>query len=497
MSQEKGSYISLWGSTGPTGLKYKIQSVDFATPKCDILLGGQAGLGYSYYFTKHVGFTIGVGVSHYRTQAILEGGFLPDKFFTLGDYIDNDFDGHIKDYQLRVRTQNWIEYQSVKLLEIPLMLNLQKKFGDKEYFGLYLSLGAKFQLPIIADYSVVDGDDVGQAKLIVSGYYPEDNVELGYTGKELPQHGFDKIHNPSEILTDAKGKLDLKWNIAAVAEAGILISLSRRVDVSLGAFIDYGLLDINKKRDNRTLFTGPETDYVSAAENNVGNGIAYNSILNSTYATNSRYVNKISTLSYGGKIGIRIKLGKLSQQSQQQQQVYFPCDRDTVYIYKFENPPMDSILKEVLNALKEIPRYNTSLQEKTVHDDESYFPENILEKDINILFDPIYFILDRDELTPKSIADLDKKAKILNENPEITLIIYGNTCDLGNDPHNYKLGQRRAEAARNYLISKGVAQERLESSTLSRFQPERPNTDEFNRTRNRRADFKPVYQKNK
>jgi len=474
MSQEKGSYISLWGGTGPTGFNYKIESVNFAEPKRDLLLGGQAGLGYSYYFTKHVGISICAGISHYRTKAVLEKGYkdenYKDKFFDLGNYIDNDYNGHITDYQLRVRTQDWTEYQSVKFLEIPLMINFQKKFGEKEYFGLYLSIGAKFQLPLISNYSIIDGTNESYDKIMISGYYPEDNLELGYNGKELPQHGFNHIHNPSEVLkTD--DKLNLKWNIAAVGEAGILVSLSRRVDIALGAYIDYGLMNINRKKDNETtqqLFTFAGTDYVSGAENKVGNGITYKSLIDA-YNGEQKYVNKVNTFSYGGKIGLRIKLGKLSEK-QQPQVTFAPCDKDTVYIYKFEPQPLDldSILKEIKDALKEVPKYEPENNKKKA-DLDDYFPDYIPQEDIDILFAPIYFDLDKAILKPESIIDLDKKVEILNKYTEIKLIIAGNTCDLGTDPHNYKLGERRAEAAKNYLISKGISADRLDSSTLSRF----------------------------
>jgi len=505
MSQEKGAHISIWGGAGPTGFTYKMEGIDFAKPNCDILLGGQAGLGFSYYFTKHVGITIGVDMAHYRTKAVLSGEFLKDKYFILGTFTDNDpLPAHTNEYELRVRTRNWTEYQSGKLLEIPLMINFQKKFGEREYFGLYLAIGAKFQLPLIVDYSIVNGDNKDDAKLMVSGFYkginPEDNLELGgFGGVGLPQHGFDKIHNPSEVLSGATGKLNLKFNISAVAEAGILISLSRRVDISLGAFIDYGLMDMNRKKSTTTaempppLFSIHSDDYVAGAENNVGYGITYNSILNSA-AGDSRYVNKISTFSYGGKVGLRIKLGKLAQK-QQPQVVFAPCDKDTVYIYKIESQPIeiDSLIKELKDALKDMPRYTKEADEND--DTEEYIPAHIPAEDIEILYGPIYFDLDKAILTPKSIIDLDKKVKILNKYPEMKLIIFGNTCDLGNDPYNYKLGQRRAEAARDYLISKGISADRLDSSTLSRFQPEAPNTNEPNRMHNRRDDFKPMYPK--
>jgi peptidoglycan-associated lipoprotein len=505
MSQEKGSYLSLSGGVGPSGFNYKINNdINSDMTKRDILLGGQAGIGYSYYFTKHIGISIGVGFSHYKTQTTLKGDFQPDKYFNLGTYKDNDpFNNHIRDYELRVRTQNWTEFQSGKFVEIPLMLNLQKKFGEKESFGLYFSTGVKFQIPFAAKYAVIDGDNNTQQKLMVSGYYPEDNLELGgFGGKPLPQHGFDNIHNPGKVLNNAKGNLNLNFNISAVAEAGILISLSRRVDLTLGAFIDYGLWNINRKGDFKAMFTGPENDYVSGAGYNVADGITYNSILKSTYG-NERYVNNVKSISYGGKAGIRIKLGKLSQK-QEPQTTFAPCGKDTVYIYKTN---CDSMFKEVMNAIKEIPG-DTSKSEiireiiKEVsketpkpNEDENEFPAYIPQEEIDFLFAPIYFDFDKSTLKPESIKDLDKKVEILKKYPEMKLVIYGNTCDLGNDPYNIKLGQKRAETARNYLIGKGIPPERLESGTLSKYQPEKPNTDESNRTHNRRDDFRPVYQK--
>jgi len=515
MAQEKGSHISLWGGMGPSGLRYKMTGIDFAEPKRDILLGGQVGMDYSYFFTKNIGISIGLGVSHYRTRVTLEGNFMQDKYFTIGNYTDNDpVEGHITDYELRVRTQNWTEFQSGKFIEIPLLLNLRKKFGEKESFGLYFSAGAKFQIPFSAKYSVVDGEHAGQSKLMVSGYYPEDNLELGgFGGEELPQHAFGNIHNPGKILTNANGNLNLKFNISAVAEAGILIALNRRVDLSLGAFIDCGLLDVNKKGDPKAIFTGPENDYVSGAEDRVGNGITYNSILNSTYGANNRYAEKLKTISYGGKAGIRIKIGKLSQREKQPQVTFAPCDKDTIYIYKYETQPVaiDSILKEVIDAIREMPKQETpeipaenrievdKSNDKEMYDneDEEFFPAYIPKENIDFLFSPIYFDLDKAVLTPESLKDLDRKVEILNKYPEIRLIIYGNTCDLGKDAYNYKLGQKRAEAARNYLISKGIDPERLESGNLSKYQPERPNTNEPNRMHNRRDDFKPIYKKNR
>ena len=490
IAQEKGSYLNIWGGVGPSGITYTMKNVDFAKPKVELKLGGQAGIGYSYFFTKNVGISLGVGLSHYRTQMNLTGDFSQDFPFILGNYTDNDRFPYPTDYELRVRIKDWVEYQSAKFLEIPLSIYLQKKFGDKEIFGFYLNAGVKFQIPVKTQYSVQDGDTENDAKMNVSGYYEEKNLELGGLGApDLSQHGFGQIHNPSQILNNTSGNLNLKFNLSLMGDAGFLISLSRRVDISLGAYINYGLLNMRKVKENSAMFTGPETDYVSGAENfNVGNGINYNSV------TQSEYVNRIGSISYGGKVGLRIKLGKLSERNEPEQESMFSktvCD--TVYI--IEKQPVleiDSLLKQVLEAIDAVGKQKPVQTETIIIQQESQ-PPVMPYDELKDLFESIYFDLDKADLKPASIKVLNKKVEILNNHPEIKLAIYGNTCDLGNDSYNFKLGQKRADAARDYLITKGVAKERLDPTTQASFYPELPNTNEPNRMHNRRADFKVMY----
>ncbi|MDR0206746.1 MAG: OmpA family protein [Bacteroidales bacterium] len=502
-SQEKGSYLTISGGMGPSGINYKMTKVNFATPDCELKLGGQAGIGYSYYFTKHIGISTGIFFSHYRTNGKLMGDFISDKYLVLGNYTDDDFPGNVKEYEVRVRTKNWVEKQSVKFMEIPLTLNLQKKFGEKEYFGLYLAVGAKLQIPVSAKYSVVDGDNSEDSKFHVSGYYEKKNLELGALGApDVSQYGFGAIYNPSQVLTNANGNLNLKWNLSLIAEAGFLISLSKRIDISLGAFIDYGLLNINNKNESVQLFNGPKSDYVALAENNnVGKGISYNSI------TKTEYVNEINTISYGGKVGIRIKLGKLAPKLHTVNDLpkeLIPLTqiiRDTVYIVEKQNINMDSIVQKVTDAVNLIakltPEEIQSMNALPEEEKLDYYPGVYPDEEMKLLFEPIYFDLNKSNLKPESIKNLDRKISILKKYKDIKLIIFGNTCDIGNDPYNFQLGYKRAESARDYLLSGGITKERLQISTMSKFEPELPNTNEENRMHNRRDDFKPIFPGNK
>jgi outer membrane protein OmpA-like peptidoglycan-associated protein len=486
MAQEKGSYISLSGGLGPSGYKYQISGVNFAEPQSNILLGGQAGVGYSYYFTKNIGLSVGLGFSRYRTNARLSGNFDIDKYLVLGEYTDNDalIEGRIRDYELRIRTQNWKEHQSGNFIEIPLMFNLQKKFGSKEYFGLYLGMGVKFQIPFKTKYSVVDGDYGDETRLNVSGYYAEHNVEIGdfrFDKLDVSAHGFGTINNPKDVLANTTGSLNLRFNTSLVAEGGILISLSRRTDLALGAYIDYGISNINKREGITGMFTGPDGDYVSGAENNIGNGISYNSVIK------SEYVNRVNTLAYGGKVGIRIKLGKLSERKEEPQSIA-NGSKDTTVIY--DKLMTDSILKMMQDAI-DAGKHVTEAPEPQERD--IYHEDDV--KVISTMDEPVYFDLNKTFLRPESVRELNRKIEILNQYPEVKLIIFGNTCNLGNETSNTKLGFERAEAVRHYLIDHGIDPERLHSKTQSSFDPEKPNTTEDNRQFNRRCDVVPVLPK--
>jgi peptidoglycan-associated lipoprotein len=75
----------------------------------------------------------------------------------------------------------------------------------------------------------------------------------------------------------------------------------------------------------------------------------------------------------------------------------------------------------------------------------------------------VHFDYDKAELRDDSKATLDAKLPILRANPAVTLRIAGNTDDRGSDEYNLALGQRRALAAKQYLVDRGIAASRIET----------------------------------
>lgn len=73
----------------------------------------------------------------------------------------------------------------------------------------------------------------------------------------------------------------------------------------------------------------------------------------------------------------------------------------------------------------------------------------------------IYFDLDKSNIRPDAAAELDKLARLLNDNPTWEVEISSHTDARANDKYNLKLSQRRAESTVAYLLSQGISKERL------------------------------------
>ena len=90
------------------------------------------------------------------------------------------------------------------------------------------------------------------------------------------------------------------------------------------------------------------------------------------------------------------------------------------------------------------------------------------------------------------IPVLEEVARIMRERPELRLRITGHTDNIGADAANMGLSVRRAEAVRNYLVTKGIAQDRFVTEGQGEASPIDTNDTEVGRARNRRIEFSVV-----
>jgi peptidoglycan-associated lipoprotein len=102
---------------------------------------------------------------------------------------------------------------------------------------------------------------------------------------------------------------------------------------------------------------------------------------------------------------------------------------------------------------------------------------------------PVYYELDSSELSAANQKTLDDDAALLKRYPTWTVTIEGHCDERGTAEYNLALGERRAVAARAYLVSLGIPADRLRTVSYGKEFPFDPGHDEAAWTKNRRAHF--------
>ncbi len=105
------------------------------------------------------------------------------------------------------------------------------------------------------------------------------------------------------------------------------------------------------------------------------------------------------------------------------------------------------------------------------------------------LLAPIHFDLDKSDLRDADRSILDSKIPILNANPGLRIQIAGNCDQRGSAEYNLALGQRRAAAAKRYLVSHGIDASRIDVISYGKERPVDNGTTEEAYAQNRRDDF--------
>jgi|GEM_PF-2764767 len=93
-------------------------------------------------------------------------------------------------------------------------------------------------------------------------------------------------------------------------------------------------------------------------------------------------------------------------------------------------------------------------------------------------------------IVPVSYGLIDKAARILSENPNISVEIRGHTDSQGNEEYNLGLSNRRAEAVLSQLVERGIARDRLSAKGYGSSLNIADNSTELGRQKNRRVEFK-------
>lgn len=415
-------------------------------------------LGYTYFFDKHWGLGIGVGVQRQSARANLNfKGVIPDAA-DLPSY--NEFSQHYTNYDLMYETKSLIERQTIWAIEVPLTAQFHHYFDDNK--GIFASLGVRGYFPIYNRSKVLDGS------LETTGW--DEYYHLYYQHEYCVGHGFD------EYSIAGNGSAKLRCSVDLEANLGGLFKINNKVDFYVGVFCNYGFLDILPKAENRHNFVEPTDNAyrfsyngllgsnadILADQNTISNYWAdadgHTNILKEDVIGNFKWHN----LQVGLKLGLSISpCGKVDDSARKKfykkmteaAQKYLDdtcsaCDKNVEYIYIV---PMCPDNTENGNRL-------TPKQQQEVKD----LAEDL--ENIKILFD-----LDKDVPKINESGDyIDKAAKKLKGNSNLILVIEGYTCKLGPEEHNRDLAKRRAESIKRLFVEeKGVNPDQLELHTYT------------------------------
>ncbi len=109
----------------------------------------------------------------------------------------------------------------------------------------------------------------------------------------------------------------------------------------------------------------------------------------------------------------------------------------------------------------------------------------------NMIARRVHFDFDRYAIRPgEDTQVLEQKLAVLQANASLTLEITGHCDERGTDEYNMALGMRRANASKQFLVSRGIAESRITVRSRGEEQPVDPGHDETAWAQNRRAEFR-------
>ncbi len=108
---------------------------------------------------------------------------------------------------------------------------------------------------------------------------------------------------------------------------------------------------------------------------------------------------------------------------------------------------------------------------------------------MTLVLEGVNFDFDKAVIRPQDYAKLDQDVDALKAWGDVDVEVAGHTCSIGTEEYNLGLSQRRAEAVRNYLVSKGVSADRLTARGYGESRPVASNATREGRAQNRRVEL--------
>ena len=416
-AQEKQQYLHLTVGGGLHNLSYDLQNGTQSGR-----FGNSINAGYSYFFTKHWGVQSGIGLQWFNARSTIN-------YFSATPQVDIDGES----FEFRANYKDWQEKQQALFLDIPLTLQYRHALSNK--ISLQGSAGGKISIPISSSYTTTGGN------ITTTGYYSRLNAELS----DLPEFGFTTTTN------SYNGKLSLRPSYMAIADLGGLYTLSPKIDLYLGAYINYGLNNALKADSKEVI----QLDGV------------YNGMLASTQTT------KVNPVSVGIKVGIYFRLSKTRE---------IKIADELPVIAEPTEPVQKTEAAAVVVSEQPVSKPIVPVAE-----------EKRVEQPLDTVSTiTINFAQNSDKTIHEESGKLKELSDMLKANPNQCLQITGHTCNWGTRRNNLRVGLRRANSVKAKLSTQGAPANQMITESKGEAEPLVPNTSEANRKKNRRVEIKVV-----
>ena len=503
--------------------------------------GFGAGLSYNFFFLPKWSLLVGGGIQLFNNRGTdVNADFSSDANGPVYGSDVNDFaDGGSDPLYLYYEFNNYKETQWSLMFMIPVMVQFQSNEYRNRAF--YYALGMKLGFPFAGTYQ----GKTAQGR--VCGYYPnifgpldDDAAKRSITfeecnadiGKGLGD-GYEDLGFGDFGSVDSRSKLKLGSAFFAAAEAGVKWRLYNKLAVYTGFWLDWGLNDVAIAAVSKHPFTwtpqkerpeGSVTPAADVAFRSRTYGRAFPLALGFTVRLSLgggshhpivdslrwiRQINELdSLLALCNARKAKLEADSLAQANA----IAFLNDKadallDSLLDCRSKDMDREALRRQIdslareaeAKRLADLERARLAALERARLDSLEWAAQLQRDKaarlaDFRAKLNSLMNGLDDYNITQTVPSEAAKKklniaAELMLDYPDLKLKIVGHTCDRGTHEANVRFGQQRAESARNYLIAKGIAANRLEVSSKAELEPVMPNTAEDNRRKNRRVQI--------
>lgn len=170
-----------------------------------------------------------------------------------------------------------------------------------------------------------------------------------------------------------------------------------------------------------------------------------------------------------------------TEQSNEKGEVRYAIACDKAYVIKASKEGYESNTFAVAKSDEPQTTVNAALN-----------PIEAIVTDTEVLLQPIYFDFDKHEITQAAATELDKLVQVMKSNDKLIILAKSHTDYRGSDAYNLALSDRRAKATAQYIISKGIAANRITGKGYGRTEPKvdcKDNCSQEQHAQNRRSEF--------